>query len=177
MNSSYMSFINGIPTDLTMKERNYKINELIKTLYELRRKIKQTNPKLATTLKFLMNSSFGFSLRKQKLYKNKFSNNLESYINNYNSFIFAVYKTDENKGFVHSKQSFSPDYNCVQFGYDILKNYNEFMNKIKSIVNVYYENIDAILINESDYKKLKEAGYIGDELGMFKIEHIFKSFE
>jgi len=177
MNSSYMSFINGIPTDLTMTRRNYKINELIKTLYELRRNIKATNPKLATTLKFLMNSCFGYSLRKQKVYKKKYSNNLDNYVKNYMPFIFAVYKTGDNKGFVHSKESFATDYNCVQFGYDILKNYNEFMNMIKQKVKVVYENIDAILISEKDYQKLKEEGYIGDNLGQFKIEHIFKSFE
>ena len=125
----------------------------------------------------MMNSCFGYSLKKQKLYKNKFSQNLENYINNYNSFIFAIYPTDENKGFVHSKQSFSPDYNCIQFGFDILKNYNVFMNMIKQKVNVIYEHVDAILINESDYKKLKREGLIGNELGQFKIEHIFTSFE
>lgn len=177
MNSSYMSFIDGIPTDLTMTKRNYKINDLIKTFYEIRREKKRTNPKLATTLKFLMNSCFGYSLKKQKLYKNKFTNNLNFYTNAYQSFIFAIYPTEENKGFVHSRQSFSPDYNVVQFGYDILKNYNEFMNKIKQKVNVYFENIDAILINEADYLKLQAEGLIGENLGQFKIEHIFKSFE
>jgi len=128
-------------------------------------------------LKFLMNSCFGYSLKKQKLYKNKFTNNLNFYTNAYQSFIFALYPTGANSGFVHSKQSFSPDYNVVQFGYDILKNYNEFMSKIKQKVNVYFENIDAILINEHDYKKLQAMGLIGDKLGQFKIEHIFKSFE
>jgi GH15 family glucan-1,4-alpha-glucosidase len=41
-------------------------------------------------------------------------------------------------------------------------------------VNVIYENIDAILINESDYELLKDLGYIHDtQLGKFKVEHIF----
>ena len=177
MNSSYMSFINGIPTDLSMTKRNYKINDLIKTMFKLRCEVKRTNPKLATTIKFLMNSCFGFSLRKQKLFKNKYSKNLDNYINNYSPFIFAVYVTDDNKGFVHSKSSFATDYNCVQFGYDILKNYNEFMRKIKDKVNVIYENIDAILISENDYDKLKEEGLIGSDLGQFKVEHVFTSFE
>lgn len=176
MNSSYMSFIDGIPTDLTMSNRNYTINKLIQTFYNIRHNLLQVNPKLATTLKFLMNSCFGYSLKKQKLYKNKFSQNLDNYINNYNSFIFAVYQTADNEGFVHSKQSFSPDYNVIQFGYDILKNYNEFMNKIKQKVNVIYENIDAILINEADYKKLESEGLIGDNLGQFKIENVFDEF-
>jgi len=47
------------------------------------------------------------------------------------------------------------------------------MDEIKKIVTVYYENIDAILINESDYEKLKKLGYIGNELGRFKIEKVF----
>ena len=51
------------------------------------------------------------------------------------------------------------------------------MNMIRNKVNVIYENIDAILINESDYNKLKREGLIGDNLGQFKIEHIFTSFE
>ena len=47
------------------------------------------------------------------------------------------------------------------------------MNEIKSLVNVFYENIDAILIDENDYNKLLKLGYIGDKLGQFKIEHVF----
>ena len=111
------------------------------------------------------------------MYKNKFSNNLNFYISAYQSFIATIYPTEETKGFVHSKQSFSPDYNVVQFGFDILKNYNDFMNKIKQKVTVIYENIDAILISEKDFRKLESEGYIGNNLGQFKIEHVFKSFE
>ena len=47
------------------------------------------------------------------------------------------------------------------------------MDEIKKLVNVLYENIDAILITESDFEKLKKHGYVGDELGKFKIEKIF----
>ena len=177
MNSSYMSFINGIPTDLTMNERNFKINELIQSLFELRCQYKQSNPKLATTLKFIMNSCYGYSLRKQKDLKKKFTTNLKEFIDKYNSFIFEVYITGQNKGFVNRKECFGSDYNCVQFGYDILKNYNNFMTDIKNKVNVIYENIDAILICESDFHKLEDLGLIGDKLGQFKVEHIFQSFE
>jgi len=177
MNSSYMSFINGIPTDLSMKERNYKINDLIHTLFDLRKQYKQSNPKLATTLKYLMNSCYGFSLRKQKTYKRKYSSNISNYLNNYGNYVFAVYPTSSfNEGFVYSKQSFTTDYNTVQFGADILNNYNNFMDEIRSKVNVIYENIDAILITEDDFKKLQNEGLIGDKLGQFKLEHIFDRF-
>ena len=51
------------------------------------------------------------------------------------------------------------------------------MNRIRSTVNVIYENIDAIVINEEDFNKLNQFGLIGDELGKCKVEHIFKSFK
>ena len=176
MNSSYMSFINGIPTDLTMKERNYKINDLIQTLYRMRKQYKETNPKLATTLKFLMNSCYGYSLRKPKVYKHKYSNNIENYLNNYQNYVFCVYEQKQNEGYVYSCNNFATDYNCLQFGYDILNNYHKFMDKIRNTVKVIYENIDAILIDEEDFNKLKKEGFIGDELGMFKVEHVFDRF-
>jgi len=57
------------------------------------------------------------------------------------------------------------------------KNYNKFMDMIHSTVNVIYENIDAILVTESDYNKLQSMNLIGDNLGQFKVEHIFNSFK
>ena len=147
-------------------------------MFNYRRKIKQTHPKLATTIKFLMNSCYGYSLRKPKKYKSKYTNSVNNYIKKYSSFIFATHITEgNNKGFVNSKASWAPDYNTLQFGFDILNNYNAFMNKIRTIVKIYYENVDAILINEADYNKLKQLGYIGEDLGKFKIEHIFTSFK
>ena len=145
-------------------------------MYNYRKKVKQTHPKLATTIKFLMNSCYGYSLRKPKEYKRKYSTNVNNYIDKYSPFIFAVYNTSANEGFVHSKASFTTDYNTVQFGADIINNYNQFMNMIRNTVDVIYENIDAILVTEDDYNKLNELGYIGDKLGQFKIEHIFTSF-
>ena len=47
------------------------------------------------------------------------------------------------------------------------------MDEVKRLVNVYYENVDALLINESDYNKLVDLGYIGDGLGKFKVEKVF----
>ena len=178
MNSSYMSFINGIPTDLSMNQRNYSINKLIHMMYNYRKKVKQSHPKLATTIKFLMNSCYGYSLRKAKHYKRKYTTNINNYIDKYSPFIFSIYNTKgNNEGFVNSKASFVPDYNTIQFGADILNNYNNFMEQIRNLVTVYYENIDAILINEADYNKLLALGYIGDKLGQFKIEHIFTRFK
>ena len=178
MNSAYMSFIDGIPTDLTNEHKNNKITELIHKLYDLRNSYKQTNPKLSKTLKFLMNSCYGYSLKKAKEFHRKFANSISTHVDNYGDFVFASYsKNGDNRGFVDSKCSFCPDYNCVQFGADIMKNYNEYFDHFRSTVKVYYENVDAFLIDEDDFNKLQAAGLVGDKLGQFKCEHVFDRFE
>ena len=125
-----------------------------------------------------MSSFYGYSLRKSKDKKCKYSTNVTNYIKNYRNYVYAFYPTTHNnEGYIYSFSNFAPDYNYCQFGADIMSNYNKFMDYIRSTVNVIYENIDAILINESDYNKLNQLGLIGDELGKFKIEHIFTSFK
>ena len=156
---------------------NFKINELRDTLFDLRKKYKPTNPKLATTLKYIVNTWYGNSLRKQKMEKRKYTTNIDNYINNYGNYVYMAYPVKgNNEGFVYSTKSFAPHYNYVQLGASILRNYHKFMDEIKSQVNVIYENIDAILINETDYNKLNQMGLVGDELGQFKVEYVFDRF-
>ena len=70
-------------------------------------------------------------------------------------------------------KSISFQYSYPQFAREVLNNYHKKMSEIRKLCNIYYENIDAILIDEADYNKLLALGYIGNELGKFKIEHIF----
>ena len=79
-----------------------------------------------------------------------------------------------NDSIVKLIKSITFNYSYPQLAREVLNNYHKKMNEIRSICKIYYENIDAILINEEDYKKLEEKGFIGNELGKFKIEHIFK---
>ena len=61
-----------------------------------------------------------------------------------------------------------------QFAREVLRNFNAKIKEVESIVKkVYYYNIDALLIDEEDFNKLNQLGYIGNNLGQFKIEHIF----
>ena len=55
-----------------------------------------------------------------------------------------------------------------------MDHYHSFMEKLEQEVTILFRNIDAILVSESDFFKLKELGYIGDELWKFKIEKVFK---
>ena len=78
-----------------------------------------------------------------------------------------------NSGFVDSINSFVPHFTIPQFALNVLNNFNNKINEISNLVHVYYYNIDSILIDEADYNKLFELGYINNNLGGFKIEHVF----
>ena len=79
-------------------------------------------------------------------------------------------------GFVNILQPYVEHYSFPQFARVILDGFNNKMNEIKSIVNVLFQNIDAIVVNERDYNKLLDLGYVHPtELGKLKVEHVFTS--
>ena len=175
LNGAYMAAVKSIPTGQNFDKSNTKIKELIETLYEYRIKAKKSgNDKLAITLKFLMNSCWGFSIQKPKIIKHKYAKNVNNYIDTFSPFVIKYkYNSDKVSGFVDTINPFVIHYSFPQFAKSVLDEFHNMMNKIKKIVNVLYENIDAILISESDYQKLVNLGYVGDKLGQFKIEHVF----
>ena len=176
LNGAYMSAIKSIPTGENADGGvNTKIKDLINTLYTERMKAKKEGKvKLASTLKFMMNSCWGYSIKRPKLIKHKFAKNVNSYVETYAPFVVGYnYNDDGISGFVDTVNSFVPHFTVPQFARSVLNEFKLMMDKIKSLVTVYYENIDAILISESDYEKLVKLGYVGDKLGQFKIEHIF----
>ena len=175
-NGAYCSFMTRIPTGPTADGAgNTKISELIKTIYTKRIEAKQQgNNKLATTLKFMMNSAYGASIRKSKLVKHKYSDNIAGTINNQGDLVIS----HENKpsGFVNIMNPYVEHYTYPHFAKTILEGFNNKLNEIKSLVNVLFQNIDAIVVSESDYNKLLDLGYVHPtELGKLKIEHVFSS--
>ena len=123
-----------------------------------------------------MCSCYGASIRKPKLIKHKYSNNIQGTINNQGDFVIS----HENKasGFVNIMNPYVEHYSYPHFAKVILDGLNNKLNEIKAIVNVLFQNIDAIIVNEADYNKLLELGYIHDtELGKLKVERVFKSIQ
>jgi len=175
MNGAYLSFMNGIPYNLDEDcERNYKINDLISLMFSIRNELKAAGNPLEKTLKFMMTSSYGCSIRKQKVIKTKFSDNVDKALEDYGQFASGYSYRNGKKGFISKVKGFCPHFNYPQLTSLIMKNYHEFMGKVEQIVDIKFRNVDAILVNESDYLKLKELGYVGSELGKFKIEKVFK---
>ena len=74
------------------------------------------------------------------------------------------------------KRALVEHYNHPQFAKVILDGFNAKCDEIKSLVNVLFQNFDAFIVNEADYNKLNELGYIHPtELGKLKVEHVFQS--
>ena len=147
----------------------------MKVIFNLRKELKQNGNPLQKTLRLMITTVHGCSTRKQRPIKNKYSSNVEKAIHDYNDYIVGYDLNKDGKtGFVQRVLSFNPHFNYPQLSSSMIDHYNEFMEKIEKEVNILFRNIDAILVNESDYKKLCELGYVGLELGQFKLDKVFK---
>ena len=170
INAAYMNFVKSIPSGKDDSHVNYKVGDVIKQMFELREDAKRNGKdKLAKTLKFIMNSTWGYSIQKPRLIKNKYVNSVDFYSNKYRRFVLKVHGH-----FVSTVNTFVPHYTFPQFAKSVLDEYNRFFNHIKSIIPVYYENVDAILTNEQGYETLISNGLVGSEMGQFKLDKVFK---
>ena len=119
-----------------------------------------------------MNSTWGWSISKPKVIKNKYVQNPESYIQRFGKFVIK-----QKGNFVSTVNCFVPHYSFPQFAKSVLDEYNKFFDGVKRNVKVYYENIDAILTDEEGFNKLNDMGLIDNEaMGKFKIDKIFTEF-
>ena len=138
-------------------------------MYSLRKELQNKDEILAKMMKLLMTCCWGMSIRKEKLFKKHFPKNREDFIDK--NIIYAV---EYNNEYVKTISSISVHWSYPQFARAVL---DAFEKKMKSVIDlvehVYYYNVDALLIDEDGYKKVCDAGLIGNELGKFKIEHIF----
>ena len=177
---AYMSSVKSIPSGLpdvngNFNEENTKIKDLIEILYEKRMKAKENgNEKLSKTLKFMMNSCWGYSIQKPNLIKHKYVNDVNKYIETFAPYVLKyTYNDDQISGFVDTVNPYVEHFIYPQFARSVLNNFNQKMNELKEMVTVYYSKVDSALITEEDFNLLKNKGWIGNELGKFKIEHVF----
>lgn len=177
---AYMSNVTSIPTgipnaDGTFNGENTKIKDLIHLLYNKRMEAKNGgNDKLATTIKFMMNSCFGYSIKKPNYIKHKHVGSVNEYIETFAPYVLKYsYNKDGVSGFVDTVNPYVEYYSVPQFARSIMNNFNDKMNELKSMVHVYYSKVDSALVSEDDFLLLKDKGYIGDDLGKFKVEHVF----
>ena len=172
LNAAYMRFVKYIPSGLDDGVINNKVGEIIKMMFDLREKAKKEGrDKLAKTIKFIMSSTWGYSIQKPKVIKNKWVENVDFYSNKYNRFVLKI-----KDHFVSTVNTFVSHYTFPQFAKSVLDEYNKFFNWIKSIIPIYYMNIDAVLTSEHGYEKLIKMGLVGENMGQFKLDKTFKEF-
>ena len=172
-NGAYCSFMKSIPTGPEANgPPNTKIAELIQFMYD-KRKAPTTSPSLARTIKFIMCSCYGTSIAKPKTVKHKWSDNIEATIRNQGDFV-ASHGSNTVQGFVNIIQPYVEHYSHPHFAKAILDGFNNAVIQLQNTVNVLFQNIDAFVVNEADYNKLLQLGYIHPtELGKLKVEHVF----
>lgn len=177
---AYMSSVTSIPTGIpdengVFKGVNTKIKELIQKLYVFRMRAKKFNNNgLATTIKFLMNSSWGYSMKKPRYIQKKYFKDLDNYLETYGPYIAKYEYTKGKSGYVYKVNPYVQHYSYPQFARSVLNNFNNKMSELGNIVNILYSKVDSALITEDDYNKLVDMGYISEiTLGKFKVEHIF----
>ena len=140
---------------------NNKINEFIKTLFDLRLKYKNEGNALQQTIKLLLNSIYGKSILNPMTEETKVidKNKLTSYVyRNYN-FIKEVTFTDSSKCFVKKIKPVNEHFNLPQFGASVLSWSKHIMNQVVSTaeqnnIDIYYTDTDSVHLNECDLPKL-----------------------
>ena len=173
INAAYMNFVKEIPSGIDDGYVNTKISSIIAQLYDLRLNAKSKgNTKLATTLKFIMNSTWGYSISRPKVIKHKFAQDANKYQEQFGKFIVK-----QNGNFFDSINCFATHYTYPQFAKSVLDHYNKFFDQIKKSIKVYYENVDAILTDQAGYNSLLKMNMISDtQMGKFKVDKIFTEF-
>jgi hypothetical protein len=174
-NGAFAAAATGVPLDLECKDINPKLAELFEKMFAMRKKYKVmegTIQKLQTTIKVMMCCLYGLSITKPKKVKTKHcKESIDKIINEYGS---LVCKSVPTEGTVQLVEPFRPNFNYPQYAKVMLDNYHEFMRRVSELVHVYYFNVDAIVIHEKELHKIKDNGLKGDNMGQFKIDHVFK---
>ena len=127
--------------------------------------------KIEKTIKYMMNTVYGYSIRRKEKLKKIFSKDIQKTLDYQGKY---VVRYDDKV--VTIKKCVSEHFYYPQYTKRLLKNYHAKMKTISELVDVLYCNIDAILVSESDYLKLKELGYINEDLGYFSVQHVFTKF-
>jgi hypothetical protein len=162
--------------------KNENIKEVIKSLFNERKKWKTQENPIELIYKLIMNSGYGKSIMKEIETENKFFNTKESfqkylsknynYVNEYTEYGNGKYKVKKIK-------PFNQHFNLAQVGSEILSMSKRIMNRVMCLaedidLKILYTDTDSIHIRDDDIKRLSSAyrnkyhkTLIGKELGQF----------
>ena len=170
-------------------KRDYKIREVIKTVFEQRLKYKKEKNPLEQLFKLIMNSAYGKTIQNpvetDYIFKSTIKtdenlpSDLEKYIySNYNK-ICEIITIDEKQACVKIKKAINNAFNFSLIGLQILSMSKRIMNEVMCLgfdikCHIYYQDTDSIHIEVEDLPKLVKAfeekykrPLIGKNMGQF----------
>lgn len=168
--------------------RNNKVKEVIKYLFDTRKKEKANDNPIQEIYKLIMNSSYGKTILKaiDKDTKVIHNDKLEEYIGTHYNHISGVMQKVGENWFIDVKKSVNEHFNLPHIGTEILSMSKRIMNRVMSLaednaIDIYYQDTDSMHINENDLSKLEkiyEDTYnkklVGKDLGQFHSDFDFK---
>lgn len=162
--------------------RNYKIQKLIKELFERRLKYKKEKNPTQEVIKLFMNAIYGKTMQKPIETKIKFIRGKEKnerFLNYHFNYIIEYVKIEENYYKYKLKKSINTHFNSVHIGSEILSMSKRIMNEVMCLAEdinckIYYQDTDSMHIEDADierlsaeYKKIYNRDLIGKQLGQF----------
>ena len=163
--------------------RDIKIREIIKTLFELRLRYKKEGNPLQEVIKLILNSIYGKTILKPIDTKYKFikNNDLVKYINNRYNYIEEISKENISRAFCLAKEvkAYNKHFTFVPLGVNILSMSKRIMCEVMCTLedmglDIWYTDTDSMIMPLSnleplanEFRKRYGRELIGKDLGQF----------
>ena len=173
-------FIRGYYYD---EGRNAKVNEIIKHLFEERKRQKRLKNPIQNVYKLLMNSSYGKTMMKPITSDTKYvkKENLNRFLKKYFEFVKEPFTLLPNGQYYKIKviKTINKHYNTAHCGCEILSMSKRIMNEVMCLaedcnMEIYYQDTDSMHIESSkikglsdEYRKKYNRELIGEDMGQF----------
>ena len=161
--------------------RDYRVQEVIQKLYDLRNEYKKTKNPTQEVIKLIMNSAYGKSIQKpiksflQFVKKDQF----DFFVRDRYHQICEITEIDENTYLFELAKQKSLQFNNVVFGVTVLSMSKRIMNEVMCLaedenIEIYYQDTDSMHIESDKLSHLADAFQrkynrvlIGDNMGQF----------
>ena len=170
--------------------KNYKIQEVMKMLFEERKKKKSQQNPIQATYKLIMNSCYGKTILKYDPHNIKYmigqSNTLKYVTRNYYNVNKFVKVEGCEKYRIYENKILDDHFSCPHIGSEILSMSKRIMNEVMCLaedmmINIYYQDTDSMHIDEDKINLLESCFYmkydrdlIGENMGQFHADFDFK---
>ena len=171
--------------------KNPKINSVIKSMFQLRKKYKDEGNGIQEVFKLLMNVAYGFTIQKESEYEITLHSNedIDRYVARNFAFIHSSEKITGNKHMVKKYKAIDDHFSYPQCGVEVLSMSKRIMNEVMCLAEdcgfpIFYQDTDSMHIFQKYVKPLATVfsfvygrELIGKQLGQFHEDFDLKGAE